>query len=154
MKLNGSRFDVARAMEKGYAHIPRQWRRGDTVELTLPMPVQRVRADPRTEADFGKVAVQRGPVVYCLEQADNGPFLHAAVLPAGSRLSSSRRDDLLGGVVTVQGRGRRWDGAARSSGLYQPDGRPPAAAAGDLLFIPYYAWANREPGEMTVWVRE
>ena len=154
MKVNGSRFDVARAREKGYAHIPRRWRRGDRVELILPMPVQRVRSDPRTEADFGKVAVQRGPVVYCLEQADNGPFLHAAVLPAGSRLSSSRRDDLLGGVVTVQGRGRTWDGAARSSELYQPDGRPPAAAARDLLFIPYYAWANREPGEMTVWVRE
>ncbi len=154
LRINGSRFDLARAMEKGYAHMARRWSRGDRVQLILPMPAQRFRADPRVEADYGKVAVQRGPVVYCLEEADNGPFLHTAVLPSGARLESSRRDDLMGGMVVVKTRGRAWDGTAVSPELYRQDGRQPMPAPKDLLFIPYYAWANRQPGEMTLWVRE
>ena len=154
LRLNGSRYDLARAVEKGYAHIPRQWHRGDQVQLILRMPAQRVHPDPRVEADYGKVAVQRGPVVYCLEQADNGPFLHTASLSPGAPLECARRDDLLGETVVVKGRGRAWDGKTPSSGLYGLDGRAPGLAPKDLLFIPYYAWANRQPGEMTVWVRE
>ncbi|HUI69533.1 MAG TPA: glycoside hydrolase family 127 protein, partial [Spirochaetia bacterium] len=154
LRLNGSAFDLRRAVEKGYAHVAREWRPGDRVELVLPMPVQRVRSDPRVAADFGKVAVQRGPVVYCLEEADNGPSLHAAVLPREARLESAYHSDMLGGMVIVKARGRAWDGAGTSNGLYQTDGRPPGTTQKDLLFIPYFAWANRQPGEMTVWVGE
>jgi len=154
LQINGSRVDLTRAVEKGYAHIAREWSRGDRVELALAMPVQRVRSDPRVAADFGKVAVQRGPLVYCLEEADNGPFLHTAALPGDMHLESAHRSDLLGGMVVVRGRGSSWDGKAPSSRLYQPDGPAPGTKQKDLLFIPYFAWANRQPGEMTVWVQE
>ena len=154
LRLNGVKMDIWRAMEKGYAHIPRLWRRGDRVLLSLPMPAERVYADPRVEAAHGKVAVRKGPVVYCLEEADNGPFLHTAVLPRGVHLDSTLRSDILGGVVVVSGRGRVWDGAAPPAQLYRMDGASSALVSKDLIFIPYYAWANRQPGEMTVWVRE
>ncbi len=154
LRLNGAKVDLRRAMEKGYAHVPRRWSRGDQVRLTLPMPAERVHADPRVEAAYGKVAVQRGPVVYCLEEADNGPFLHTAVLPPGVRLDSTLRSDILGGVVVVTGRGRVWDGTTPPAGLYGMNGGGTPLASKDLVFIPYYAWANRLPGEMTVWVRE
>jgi uncharacterized protein len=154
MKLNGARMDLPRVTEKGYAHVPRQWRRGDRLQLVLPMPAERVRSDPRVEADFGKVAVQRGPLVYCLEEVDSGPFLHSVVLPAGAALEPVHRDDLPEGTVALRARGRAWDGKTPSSGLYWGDGRQPATTPRELVFIPYYAWANRQPGEMTVWVRE
>ena len=154
MRLNGERVDLSRVTEKGYAHVPRQWRRGDRLQLTLPMPSERLRSDPRVEAAYGKVAVQRGPVVYCLEEADNGPFLHSVELPSSAALQPARRDDLPGGAVALKARGRAWDGKASSSELYARDGLPPATAPRDLVFIPYFAWANRQPGEMTVWVRE
>ncbi|HUJ77206.1 MAG TPA: beta-L-arabinofuranosidase domain-containing protein, partial [bacterium] len=154
MTLNGTRIDLPRALEKGYAHIPRQWRRGDMVQLTLPMPVERVRSDPRVEASFGRVAVQKGPLVYCLEEADNGPFLHSAVLPPGASFTPVKGQGLPDDVVALKARGRAWDGKAPSSPLYALDGKAPATASRELVFIPYYAWANRQPGEMTVWVRE
>ncbi len=152
MKLNGARVDLSRVTEKGYAHLPRQWRRGDRLELLLPMPAERVRADPRVEAVFGKVAVQRGPLVYCLEEVDNGPFLHSVALPSGAAFQPTRRDGLPQDVVALQTRGRAWNGLNPPAGLYTRDGRPPATAPRELVFIPYYAWANRQQGEMTVWV--
>ena len=110
LRLNGARLDTGRERGDGYAHVLREWRAGDVLELTLPMPVERLRSDPRVEADYGKVAVQRGPVVYCLEQEDNGPWLHTVELPRGARLDAGFRPDLLGGVVVVKGRGRVWNG--------------------------------------------
>jgi DUF1680 family protein len=154
MTLNGTGIDLSRAMEKGYAHVPRPWRRGDRLRLTLPMPAERMRSDPRVEASFGKVAVQKGPLVYCLEEADNGPFLHTAVLPAGARLAPVKLESLPDSVVALKTRGRAWEGKAGLSNLYAKDGKTPATVPRDLVFVPYYAWANRQPGEMTVWVRE
>jgi DUF1680 family protein len=151
--LNGSPAHPPASMHHGYAHLRRAWKKGDIVELILPMPVRRVHADPRVKADYGKTAVQRGPIIYCLEAEDNGPNLHSAALPPDSALRPMFRPELLGGVVAVTASGRMWAGTADGGPLYSDSPEGIQEMEKQLTFIPYYAWANRGPGEMTVWVR-
>jgi hypothetical protein len=136
----------------GYVHVRRAWTGGDRVALSLPMDILRVHADPRVRDTFGKVALQRGPLIYCLEEADNGGELHAVSLPSASTLVLQDRPDLLGGIQVVVAQGRAAAGPD-GQGLYG-DERGRAMADRPLLFIPYYAWANRAAGEMIVWVHE
>ncbi len=140
---------VTDAARDGYLEIRREWRKGDTVSLSLPMPVERVRADPRVSADAGCVALQRGPLVYCLEEADNGADLAALSLPRSAGLRVRRDPALLGGCAVVEG-----DGARELAGdsLYTMD--PPRASPAPIRAIPYALWANRGEGEMRVWIRE
>ncbi len=154
LTLNGSAMELAGVRRDGYAHVRRVWRRGDRLELALPMPVDRVHADPRVRADWGKVAIQRGPIVYCLEQIDHGPHLHTLALPPGETLHVEHRANLLGGVSVITATGLGWDGKSVESVPYRADAARAALNRRPLLFVPYYAWANREPGEMTVWIRE
>ncbi|MGG6310988.1 glycoside hydrolase family 127 protein [Paenibacillus macerans] len=140
-------------IQDGYIRLERQWRPGDVVELKLAMPVTRMHSHPLVRANAGKVALQRGPLVYCLEQADNGEHLHELVLPQASELSAEREDGPLGRIVTVRAKAVRVSERGWSGGLYSPSAQPSEQPAA-LKFIPYYAWANRGEGEMTVWVRE
>ena len=133
----------------GYLAIDREWRPGETVALDLPMPVERVRADPRVAADAGCAALQRGPIVYCLEEKDNGPHLAALALPRGEPLRSRSDPDLLGGCVVIEGHAER---ALPGAGLYSTE--PPAIERTPLRAIPYALWNNRGEGEMRVWIRE
>lgn len=138
----------------GYVRLARTWRPGAVIELELPMPIRRMQADPRVEADRGRVALQRGPLVYCLEAVDNGGTVFNLALPREAELTAEFRSDLLGGVMTIRGRALAavappnvgWERA-----LYQPaaDFRPV-----EFVAIPYYAWDNRAPGEMVVWLPE
>lgn len=135
--VNGAEVSVP--VEKGYAVLtaPGGWKKGDVILLDLSMPVEAVAADPRVKEDEGKRAIQRGPVVFCLEAEDHAvapdgkPFdLDAALLTGGMTYEYSFVPSLLGGAGTV-------------------------TAADDvqsLTFIPYYAWDNRSPGKMKVWV--
>ncbi len=118
------------------------------------MPVRIVRANPRVAEDIGKVAVMRGPMVYCIEQADNGEGLLRVYLPRGAKFDSAFEPELLGGVVTLstQGLEVRMDGWDADC-LYRDDAAPEFVPRA-LKFIPYYAWVNRTPGEMTVWIHE
>lgn len=146
--LNGAA--VTLIVEKGYAVIEREWSAGDTVTLDLPMPVERVYASPKVRQDNGRIALQRGPVVYCLEAEDNGPQLNALSLPREAEWSAVPVPDLLGGITVLRGTGLRrsdWEGD-----LYRTN--PPPSLAVSLTAIPYYAWDNRAPGEMQVWIRE
>jgi hypothetical protein len=118
------------------------------------MPAERVAADPRVQADFAKVAIQRGPFVYCLEEEDNGPALFTIRLPSSALLTVEQRPDLLGGVVAIGSAGTSPAPGSGGTGLYGERGRDQAVIDRPLLFIPYYSWANRAPGEMLVWVRE
>jgi DUF1680 family protein len=152
VRLNGGPSGGA-VDRRGYHRIRRTWQRGDRVELELPMAPERISAHPRVRADYGKVALQRGPLVYCLEEADNGPHLHTVSLPRGSRLDVVERPDMLGGVTVISAKGRAWAEDGRMP-LYPAAAPSPGAREKDLFFIPYYAWANRSPGEMLVWVRE
>ena len=152
LTVNGEAADYA--LRDGFLYLARGWTAGDCVELTFDMPVMTVRANPRVAEDIGKVAVQRGPVVYCLEEPDNGKDLQRVYLSADAAFAARYEPDTLGGVVTVEADGWElafdaWDDDALYSGEKSPSFR-----ARRLRFIPYYAWANRGPAEMTVWVRE
>jgi uncharacterized protein len=142
VRLNGS--EITPGPQQGYVKIRRIWNPGDTVEVDFPMPVRRVLANPAVKADLGRVAVERGPVVFCAEWPDNGGQVRNLVLADDVALSSESRSDLLGGVTVVDG-----DGAA----LVEPrPGRPAFETPQKTLLIPYYAWAHRGPGEMMVWL--
>jgi hypothetical protein len=122
------------------------------VELDLPMPVERVEAHPAVRADCGRVALQRGPLVYCLEEADNGPNLNDIALPRGARLAAKFDRRLPGGAVVVTGRAQRRDPSGWTGRLYRPAGS--RARAAKIRAVPYCLWGNRRPGEMLVWIRE
>lgn len=133
----------------GYLEIDRTWSAGDRVTLRMPMPVERIHADPRIRQDCGRVALMRGPLVYCLEGCDNGADLDAIALPPRARLGWRFRPGLLGGVGTISAGARR--------ALPFPDAPYAARAqrtrAQRITAIPYFAWDNRKPGAMAVWIR-
>lgn len=153
VRLNGKAVakDVRRLARKGYLTIDRTWSDGDRIELELPMPPRRIYADVRVRHDTGRVALARGPIVYCLEQVDNGPDLNALRLPRKATLTARAQPRLLGGVVTLEAKGVR-EVNAPGQGLY---GRlPPREKPAAIRAVPYYTWANRKLGEMIVWIRE
>jgi hypothetical protein len=151
-KLGGRSLRLAPLTRKGYARIKRRWNPGDTLEITLPMPVERIEAHPAVAADAGRVALQRGPLVYCLEAVDNGANLNDLTLPPKAKLGARFDRKLLGGVTVITARGRRADRAAWSGDLYRPVGSRTKPAT--LKAVPYFAWNNRRQGEMLVWIRE
>lgn len=118
---------VPMTIDKGFLKLRRRWQKGDVVTLDLPMPVRRVRANDAVIENQGKAAIERGPLVYCLEAVDNGGATSNATLPLDAVLNHSFKTDLLGGVEVITG---------------------PSVTA-----IPYYAWANRGRGEMSVWIK-
>lgn len=150
LKLNGT---AARyRIHRGYAYVSRVWESRDTVELTLDMPVAIVGADPRVKENVGKAAVMRGPIVYCLEQTDNGTGLHRYFIDSRTAFDSSFEPGFLGGTVVLRCRAKYLSGGGWEDGqLYRP-GRSPEFEERTATWIPYYAWANRGPGEMLVWV--
>ncbi len=104
MRLNGAPVDTSGKIN-GYVEIRREWKAGDTVEIDLPMPVERVYAHPDVRADVGRVAIRRGPLVYCAEQADNGNRpVKRLRLPRDAKLDPAERSDLFDGIVTVRRR--------------------------------------------------
>lgn len=152
LKVNG-RLVKNFEQHRGYARVEREWRRGDNIELSLPMPVQRVYANPKVEADLGRVALQRGPIVYCLEGEDNGGSLRNLVLPPESVLTAEHCADLLGGVTVIRGVAQSLY-ADEADGLYGAGARRPGVTNLNFTAIPYYANANRQPGDMMVWLAE
>ena len=132
IRINGQRADMN--WDKGFARFRRRWRGGDTVEIIFPMDPRRVGAHEAVKDDAGKVAVERGPLVYCAEWPDNGGRALNLALPDGMALLPEWRPGLLGGVVVIKGKGMA-GGTER-----------------ELTLIPYYAWAHRGPGEMAVWL--
>ncbi|MFW5856408.1 MAG: hypothetical protein ACOCX4_00900 [Planctomycetota bacterium] len=121
--------------------------------LTLPMPPERIVAHPRARQPAGQVALQRGPVVYCFEEADNGPDLAAVLLPDRAAVTAEHRPRLLGGCTVLSAEGLREPAAAWGRDLYRSVDAVPAPEPCRLTAIPYALWANRKPGEMRVWVR-
>jgi uncharacterized protein len=151
-RLAVNRTPVELAVENGYARIEREWQNGDVVTLDLPMTAQRVYAHPAIAADAGNVAMQRGPLVYCLEQVDQQVPLDRLALPRSAELIASFDPELLGGVVTLAGAAQALDDAGWEGVLYRT--AAPSTQPGVITAIPYYAWDHRTPGRMRVWVRE
>jgi DUF1680 family protein len=143
-----------------YAALRRQWKAGDRVHLEFDMTPQFITANPNVMENVGKVAVQRGPIVYTLEQLDQGgdaSVFDVAVLAGRNSPKDFKvefRQDLLGGVTVLRHRGVTLESSPASSALYGPLGSEARKHGGeiDLTFIPYYAWANRQPDAMRVWL--
>ncbi len=151
LKVNGK--SVKAQPESGYVRIERQWTGGDAVELDLAMPVERVHAHPKVQANVGRVALRRGPIVYCLEGIDNaGIPLDNLVLPQDAEFKTAFRKDLLGGVTVVTGSAQYTDDSAWAGALYRTS--EPKLKKCKFTAIPYYAWCNRGKGDMAVWIRE
>ena len=152
IKVNREEVSILNIRQNGYAKIKRAWQSGDQVELQLPMPVERVQAHPQVRANCGRVALQRGTLVYCLEEIDNGKNLNDLILPRDEKLTVKFEANLLGGISVVTGTAKRRQFDEWHDQLYRID----ASAIENISFqaIPYFAWDNRAPGEMLVWVRE
>jgi DUF1680 family protein len=142
LKVNGRK--VPATLDKGYVALNHTWKKGDTIELNLPMPVRRVIANPQVAADRGRVAIERGPIVFAAEWADNADGrVRNLMLPDSAKLTAEFRPALLNGVEVVKGTAVSLasDGQGRINRTQQ-----------DFTAIPYYAWANRGKGEMIVWL--
>ena len=139
-------------VEKGYALLE-DLDEIEEITITFPMKARFVWANPNVRADEGKVAVMRGPLVYCLEEVDNGRNLSACYLDTGEEPEEVFEPELLGGVVSIRLKGKRisqkgWE----DSELYGK--RRPQFEKAEFKAVPYCNWGNRQPGEMMVWVKE
>ncbi|MDO7873313.1 glycoside hydrolase family 127 protein [Hymenobacter sp. ASUV-10] len=142
IRVNGR--PVAYTLRDGYAVLARTWRKNDVVAVSLPMEVRRVVAHPLVKDDQGKVALQRGPVIFCAEWPDNHGLTSNLLLPAATPLTATYQPALLGGVMTLT--------ATVPAVLVEP--AAVRTVPQTFTAIPYYAWANRGKGEMTVWLPE
>ena len=133
---------------QGYIQLSRTWHPGDQVELVLSMSIERVRANPLVRENMGKVALQRGPLVYCLEEEDCGPNLPAVFLPREAELTVE--DDPVLKMPVIVGEGLRQEN--NTDRLYFTD--IPKKVPVPIKAVPYFAWNNRRPGEMLVWINE
>jgi DUF1680 family protein len=157
LSVNGE--EIGDSLAPGsYAEVRRCWRAGDTIQLALPMPVRRIESHPFVEESTGRMAMMRGPLLYCVEQADNpGIDLREVRLPDDATFKAENRPNLLNGVVTLTFEGElRPPGDAWRHTLYRTEegaaSTPPGQAA-SIAAIPYHAWANRDAGAMRVWLR-
>jgi len=146
LKVNGKSAD-ATPKDDGYVHLKREWKAGDVVELNFPMPIQRVYSNEKMMTEYGakgqppvrgreRVALMRGPIVYCLEEQDHpGQKVSSLILAPEATLKAEHRPEFLGGVTVIKGK------AIGQAGENVP-----------LTAIPYYSWANRKSNPMTIWI--
>jgi DUF1680 family protein len=118
------------AVQDGYISLARTWMPGDQIQLSIPMPVKRILSHPKVANNQGRVALQRGPLVYCFEGVDNNGSVLSRSLPDDMIFQAKARPDMLGGMVILTASSKK----------------------GSLMAIPYYAWSHRGPGEMAVWL--
>jgi DUF1680 family protein len=141
--LNGK--PITYKIEKGYAVLNRTWQKGDRIEMDFPMEVENVLANEQVEDDKGRFAWQRGPLVYCVEGPDNvDSSVQNIVVKENEPVSESFNNSLLNGVLVLTAKGSATSRQLNSDALIRKEQ--------EVKAIPYYAWNNRGPGEMTVWV--
>ncbi|MDB5118915.1 MAG: glycoside hydrolase family protein [Sphingobacteriales bacterium] len=144
IKINGTPTEYK--MEKGYAVLNRNWKKNDRVEVNLPMEVKRVAATDKVVNNIGKVALQRGPLMYCAEWKDNYGLASNIIIPVGAAFTTEFNKELLNGVMTLK---------APAIFINVDDaGKKISTEEKKVTIIPYYSWANRGKGEMTVWFPE
>lgn len=151
ISVNGQAVNINDHLRKGYVKIRRTWQPGDKIDISYPMKVRLVRANPRIRENAGKVAIQRGPVVYCVEEADNFKGLHNIVIPHNAVFEEIYDEELLNGVVAVEFKAyclEDW-GHEQCYSFIKNHYKEVKVRA-----VPYYTWSNRETGEMMVWLRE
>ena len=143
LKVNGEPINIT--TENGFAHIQRTWKDNDVIELDMPMPIRRVVAHKNVKNDNGMVALERGPIVYCIEWVDNKvEHVFNLFLDDNAELKSEYRKNMLNGIVVITGTIYYLKKAENGKNIQKIEK--------DFLAIPYYAWAHRGKGEMTVWM--
>jgi uncharacterized protein len=150
LSVNGEKLDLQSITIDGYARIERDWKSSDKVDLSIPLTARKLFANPLVRQDAGRTALMRGPMVYCVEETDNGAGLNGITLAAD--VSQAKTSEITGlrGAVALEVPVSR-DTADWGAALYRTS--PPAAKPANARFVPYPFWDNREPGEMLVWVR-
>jgi DUF1680 family protein len=128
----------------GYAYLERIWKKGDVVNLNLPMPIRRIIANEQIKQDLNRVALQRGPLVYCFEHADNNGKVMNIIIPDESEFQASFKPEFLKGVVCLK--------AQAPVVVFEKDGKSVSTEMKTVTAIPYYSWANRGEGQMQVWM--
>ena len=150
--LNGN--EINNDTKDGYVSIKNNWSGENIVELELEMDVKVIEANPLVRENEGKVAISRGSIVYCLEEEDNGDNLHLIHLCEDRQFDISYEKELLDGIVVIKSKGVMVDvGDWDMDVLYSSD-KLIKYVNKELKWIPYYSWANRNPGEMIVWVKK
>jgi DUF1680 family protein len=149
LAVNGQQVDTKAVAEQGYACLRRRWRSGDVVSLRLAMPAERVYAHPDVVADQGRVALKRGPLVYCIEAVDT-PLPHRLTLPRDEAVTACFEPGLLGGVATLNGTALAIEPA--NDVLYRT--APWVRRRVPFKAVPYHLWDHRDAGEMLVWLPE
>lgn len=137
IKING--VPVKYEVRNGYAVLNHTWKQGDEIEVNLPMEVKKVVANANLKVDSNRVALQRGPIMYCAEWKDNGGKVSNFIIPDKTAFTPVFEKDMLNGVMVLKGQVMKKDSATNS------------VKAASITAIPYYSWANRGKGEMTVW---
>jgi DUF1680 family protein len=146
--VNGQ--EVSYGVENGYALIDRQWADGDTVDIEIPMSVQLMRANSKVHADAGKVAIQRGPLVYCVEEQDNGKNLSSLLIDPKTEWIEKEEDfQSLGKIISIEANGYRDTNENEQLYFTFENSREEMK----LKAIPYFVWGNRGIGEMRIWLR-
>ncbi|GAA3936744.1 glycoside hydrolase family 127 protein [Chitinophaga oryziterrae] len=141
IKVNGQ--PVEYEMKKGYASLTRTWKKNDRVEVLLPMEVRKIKANEMIKDDIGKVALQRGPVIYCGEWVDNNGKTSNIIIPYDAVFTSAYEPGMLNGVEVIN--------SNVPVVVIDESGQTVSTVQRKFTAIPYYAWANRGKGEMMVW---
>lgn len=152
INLNGSRvYETVRP--RSYFKLRRTWKDGDKLAVSFQMTIRRVSCNPFVYENLGKVALSRGPLIYCLEGVDNTGFdVWDVLIPNDALLRVEWMQSLLGGLIVIRGEGYAADSDWTQDQLYRTDSRTKARKI-EFLAIPYYAWANRKPSPMNMWLR-
>ncbi len=151
IKVNGEIPEYSTC--NGYAYITRTWSKSDIIEIHFEMEIHEIRANPYIKHNIGKVAIQKGPFVYCLEEVDNGKNLHLITLPKDAEYKYEFDSEMLDGVGKIKVHGKRMIiNSNWKNKLYKRNTEVSVYENSNLTFIPYYSWANRSAGEMRVWI--
>jgi DUF1680 family protein len=149
LTLNGKK--ITPEVSKGYARITRKWSAGDVLDLSIPLQIEMLEANPNVLQSRGKIALRRGPLMYCLEQPDNKTDIEKIALPITAKLAARYEPGLLGGVTVITGEGRAQKGDNWDNALYRPI-QTASGAPVDFKAIPYCVWGNRGQKKMKVWI--
>jgi DUF1680 family protein len=155
LEVNGESMDLATITDKGYACVEREWKEGDTARLSMPMETKLIVVHPNVRQDVGLMAIQRGPILYCLEENDNPSQLNKIIIPTDAKFKKTALTDLPPGVVALECEAFREIQDDWKNKLYR-DIRDvaPKFVPTTVTAIPYHLWSNRKPGEMIVFVRK
>jgi uncharacterized protein len=151
VRISNVDMDICCNIINGYAMLERSWKDGDTIEIYLDMPVELMEANPLVKEDAGKIVMQRGPLVYCLEEVDNGHNLSAIAIVEAAGLSEEYDEELLGGITVVKGEAVRRKNESWKESLYRTYKKEVETVK--FKAVPYALWGNRKAGEMQVWTR-